>query len=75
MNVATSRAEAVPRVAEIVEEGPGTNAATRAGVVEILAGALLELLVAPPLRPSPDDAQPARRVPKSAVSRHIRGPL
>jgi hypothetical protein len=73
--VATRRTEAALRDAPPVVRRPGMEFAVRAGVVEILAGALLELLVAPPPRPSPDEAQPSRSVPKSAVFRHIRGPL
>jgi len=47
----------------------------RSDVVEILAGAVLELLLARPLFPSPDQAQSLPRAPKSATSHHIRGSL
>jgi hypothetical protein len=47
----------------------------RGDVAEILAGAVLELLVARTPRPLPVHAQSLPKTPKSAISRQIRGSL
>lgn len=49
-------------------------AARRADVVEMLAGAVLELLLRQERCPSLDRPLARGRAPKSAISRHIRSP-
>ena len=51
---------------------PGT-AAARPEVVEILAGAVMELLLQRGPGPSPDEAPRLPKAPNSPISRQIRG--
>ena len=53
----------------------GSTPDTRADVVEILAGAVLELLVVRSHCPSPDEVQTRRKPLKTAISPEIRGSL
>lgn len=53
----------------------GEPPAARTEVVEILAGAVLALLLQPAPRSSPDGALQPRRAPNPAISGQIRGSL
>lgn len=56
------------------EKGPDAAVATtRAEVVEILAGAVLELLLQPESCPSPDEAPGPQKAADSTTSGQIRG--
>lgn len=72
--MATRRTEAALRDPAAIDEGVERKAAARANVVEILAGAVVELFLRQGRGPSADEAQPSRKASKSTVSRQIRGP-
>ena len=73
--MATGRTEGVPRDREGVDGQVRTKAATRAEVIEILAGAVLALILQRDTDPSLDGPLRPPQAPYPATSRQIRGSL